>query len=237
VRYVKSNGLPAISFHGDFAASPESARLKDCFEKACRNLSGLSNEIRSIEGLSGQKYRSFINNFVHASPDARYLEIGSWAGSTATSALFGNHADVLCIDNWSQFGGPRSLFFSNIELALSPQISFRFIEQDFHAVDFNSIGQFNIYMFDGPHAEVDHYDSVMLTRPALTERYLLIVDDWNWYAVRNGTFNALIDAKYRIESSIEIRTTLDNSLPLILGEKSDWHAGYFLGVIVKTQKI
>lgn len=237
IQRVNSGELPSISRHGNFSASPESARLQEAFEKACGNVSGLSDAVRAIKGMSGQKYRSFINNFVQQSSDARYLEVGSWAGSTATAALFGNRAQALCIDNWSQFGGPRSAFLSNIELARSEKIDFRFIEQDFRAVDFRSIGRFNIYLFDGPHEEADQYDGIMLAQPALTERYLFIVDDWNWRQVRNGTFRALLDAKCRVESAIEVRTTLDNSQPQIARERgrSDWHNGYFLSVLVKSR--
>ena len=81
--------------------------------------------------MSGQKYRTFINLFVHSSPNPRYLEVGSWAGSTAVSALYGNQVKAVCIDNWSQFGGPRDKFFANIAMALSPEIDFSFLEQDF----------------------------------------------------------------------------------------------------------
>ena len=73
----------------------------------------------------------------------------------------------------------------------------------------------------------------MLVQPALTDRFLLVVDDWNWCEVRDGTFKGLRDARCRIESSIEVRTTLDGSHAALRGTRSDWHNGYFLAVIVK----
>ena len=33
----------------------------------------------------------------------KYLEIGSWAGSTVCSAIYGNKVKALCIDNWLKF--------------------------------------------------------------------------------------------------------------------------------------
>ena len=134
------------------------------------------------------------------------------------------------------FGGPREAFFSNLELALSDRVKFRFIEKDFRAVDFGSIGSFDIYLFDGPHEEADQYDGVVLAQPALTRRYLLVVDDWNWRAVRNGTFRALIDTQCRIEAALEVRTSLDDSHPVVAMEQSEWHNGYFIAVIVKRRK-
>ena len=41
-----------------------------------------------MEGLSGRKYRSLINNLIQKIKDPRYLEIGTWLGSTACSAAF-----------------------------------------------------------------------------------------------------------------------------------------------------
>jgi hypothetical protein len=187
--------------------------------------------------MSGTKYRTFINNFVRSYPNAKYLEIGSWQGSTAASALCGNAVKALCIDNWSEFGGPRSAFVANIEkvLSLSPAVDFRFIEDDFRKVDYTTLGRFNIFLFDGPHAELDQYDGIMLVRPALQTPFVLIVDDWNFSAVRLGTFMAIRGAKYSIASSIEIRTTQDNTLAQDREKNSDWHNGYFIAVLMMAE--
>jgi hypothetical protein len=48
-----------------------------------------------------------------------------------------------------------------------------------------------------------------------------------------GTYRALRDAKCRVSTSIEVRTTLDNTQPLVIGSRSDWHNGYFIAVISK----
>jgi hypothetical protein len=191
---------------------------------------GLPAFVRQLEGMSGQRYRSFINSLIKRHPDARYLEVGSWAGSTAMSAMYGNSVKVVCIDNWSEFGGPKKLFMNNIDLVRSPSVEFRFIESDFRKVDYNALGRFNVFLFDGPHEERDHYDGIMIARIALDRRATVIVDDWNWPSVRVGTLRALYDARYSIETAIEIRTTLDNSHPSVAGENSDWHNGYFLCV-------
>lgn len=232
-RYVRTDPLPSISLRGDFSRSRESALLKACFDKAQKGESCLPKSIRGIRGMSGQKYRSFVNNLIAEYPNPRYLEVGSWAGSTVTAALYGNRAYAVCIDNWSQFGGPRSEFFANIEKVASETTHLRVIEQDFRSVNFHELAPFNVYLFDGPHAELDQYDGVMIAQPALTDRFVLIVDDWNWREVRVGTLRGLIDAKCRIESSIELRTTHDESHAPVTGERSDWHNGYFLAVICK----
>jgi hypothetical protein len=76
----------------------------------------------------------------------------------------------------------------------------------------------------------------MRAQPALAERHLLVVDDWNWSRVRAGTLRGLADANCIVESSIEVRTSLDDTHPELAGRDSDWHNGYFLGVIVKRRQ-
>lgn len=209
------------------------ALVERSLARALAHDSKLAPEIRSVIGMSGQIYRSFINNLVEGHGDARYFEIGAWAGSTATAALYGNAAQCLCIDDWSGFGGPKEQFFANIEKVRSDRIDFRFIEGDFRQVDFSALGRFNIYMFDGPHAEKDQYDGIVLLQAALENSYVLIVDDWNWKRVRDGTLQALIDTGSRLGSSIEVRTSFDNSQPEINCGQSDWHNGYFVAVVHK----
>jgi hypothetical protein len=228
---VMPRRLPSIRLNGDFS-SGSSALIKMAFESALTE-SRLPTEVRKIKGMSGQRYRSFINLLVGSYPEARYLEVGSAGGSTATAALHGNRAKALCIDNWSQFGGPRSEFFANIEKVRSPDIDFSLLEDDFRSVCYDEIGRFNIYFFDGPHEEKDHYDGIVLAQPAAADSHVLIVDDWNWLQVRIGTLRALIDSKCRIECSIEIRTTLNNKHAAVVGEDSEWHNGSFIGLIRK----
>jgi len=225
--------LPSILLHGDFS-SGLSSLVKHAFDDISIR-SSLPGEIREIEGMSGQKYRSFVNLLLASHPDARYLEIGSFEGSTATAALYGNRVKALCIDNWSQFDGSRARFLANLDKALSPTIDFAFLEQDFRSVRYDELGTFNFYLFDGPHEENDQYDGIILVQPALTDPHVLIVDDWNWRHVRMGTYRALRDAKCRVCASIEVRTSFDDVQPPNAGSRSDWHNGYFISVISKLR--
>jgi hypothetical protein len=195
----------------------------------------LPPEIRYMPGMSGRKYRSLINNLVSTTPDARYLEIGSWAGSTACSAIWGNTVTATCIDNWSEFGGPKDAFHTNVKYCLTDEIKFDFIESDFRAVDYSSIGKFNIYMFDGPHSEQDQYDGVVIAQPALDDHYCLIVDDWNAQQVREGTERAIKDLNLTVHARMDIFSNQNNNHPIICKESSDWHNGYLIAVVSKAR--
>lgn len=224
-------------YTGDFTETDYCVLLKMELDRTLSGEHNLPSWITTMDGMSGKIYRQFINNLMHSLPNARYLEIGSWAGSTCCAAMHGNAGVVTCIDNWSEFGGPKLAFMHNVGLAKNPLIDFTFIENDFREVDWNNIGKFNLYMFDGPHAEQDQYDGIALALPALDDEFILIVDDYNnGVKIRKGTERAFKDLSLKIRCCVEVRTTLDESYPAIDRQRSDWHNGYLFAVVSKKIK-
>jgi hypothetical protein len=224
--------LPRIVTSGDFS-SREGRALKEALEAAIDGRSKLPGAIRAIKGMSGQRYRTLINTLISTLDRPHYLEIGSWLGSTAAAAIYGNSVHALCIDNWSEYSGTKEQFLTNIEKAKSSRTVLHLIEQDFRDVDYCALGTFNVFLFDGPHYEVDHRDAILVAQPCLADRFVLIVDDWNWLRVRIGTMRSLLAAMCRVESSVQVRTTTDNTQPSLRCEASDWHNGYFIAVVRK----
>jgi hypothetical protein len=211
------------------------ASVRHALDQAVAGTSKLPPELLAMEGLSGRRYRAFINNLIGDLPGPRYLEIGTWAGSTLCSAVFGNKVEAVAIDNWSQFGRPFGRFFANLA-AFKGTANVSFVERDFRQVDYaglgNVFGRFNVYLFDGPHEYQDQYDGVMCAQPAVDRCYVQIVDDWNWRDVRDGTAKAIEDLGLQTEFRAEIRTTLnDEHAPPPVGENSDWHNGYCISVL------
>jgi len=202
----------------------------------------VSSGIYSIDGMSGKKYRYFINQLVHKNANPRYLEVGSWAGSTLCSAIHGNKVKAVAIDNWSEFGGPKEKFRQNVEAFCTPEAQVFFYEADFRAVDYGAIGEsFNIYLFDGPHEAKDQYDGLDLALKCLDNQFVFIVDDWNWDRVRAGTLAAIEKCGLNVLYAAEIRSTVNGLSPdHLLPVKSwddvkahDWHNGYFISVLEK----
>jgi hypothetical protein len=225
----------SIRLNGCFFNSTLSFCLHRSFFDAMALAHSLPDPILRMPGMSGRRYRMFINNLMRLVHNPKYLEVGSWLGSTACSAMWGNSAKVVCVDNWTEFGGPKEAFLHNVEIAKS-KCDFHFIENDFRSVDYASLGYFNIYMFDGPHEESDQYDGIVCPYGSLEQEFILIVDDYNWQAVRAGTARAVDFLQLNEVCSIEVRTTQDNSQPNeILMEKSDWHNGYYLAVMRKEK--
>ncbi len=218
-------------------------RLVQCVDQAL-NHALLSTQVANsgfytIDGMSGYKYRHFINTLVHNSAANQYLEVGSWMGSTLCSAIHGNRVRAVAIDNWSLFGGPKDAFIENVRQFQTEQAEVFLIEGDFRQVDYRNMrdvfGTFNIYLFDGPHEEQDQFDGLQVALPCVDDVFVFIVDDWNWEPVRTGTKRAIQAFGLEPLYAAEIRTSMDNSHGDPAGKESAWHNGYFISVLKKGE--
>lgn len=221
MRHFRQNKLPIAD------------AMKRAIDDAMENRGKLSEHILAMEGMSGKKYRYFINNLIEHLQSPHYLEVGSYAGSTLCSAIFGNSLTAVAVDNWSEFGGPVDKFFKNLSESCSIETKVSVVNSDFRQVNFPSLGKFNIYLFDGPHAYADHHDGLSMAMDCLEDEFIYIVDDWNWDAVRYGTMAAIADACLTVQTSIDIRTSSDNTHPEVACQYSDWHNGYFIALLKK----
>ena len=193
----------------------------------------LPDSVLAMQGLSGKKYRYFINNLIERVQSPRYLEIGTWAGSTLCAAIHGNDVTATAVDNWSQFGGPVNAFYRNVSQHCSQQTRLTIINQDFRRIDYRAIGKFNVYLFDGPHEYQDQYDGLAYALEALDNQFVYIVDDWNWDEVRAGTMSAISDLGLTVMYATEIRSTTNNCTPDVRDQNSDWHNGYYIAILRK----
>lgn len=126
-------------------------------------------------------------------------------------------------------------FHGNIGRVLTEDVQFSFIEADFRTVQFSQLGRFNVYLFDGPHEEEDQFDGIASAMPALDDEFILVVDDFNFTRVFQGTLDALKAMRLDVVASIEIKTTQTGGHPLVAFQYSDWHNGYFIAVCRKTE--
>jgi len=213
------------------------AALSEAFEHALGEAAPLPPLVTGMEGMSGQRYRRFINRLIASLPRAAYLEVGSWTGSTLCAAVHGNRLRAFAIDNWSMYGGPLQAFLRNLSECDCTGADLNFLTADFRQVDYTALGTFNVYLFDGPHEHADQHDGLVLAAPALAEEFVFLVDDWNWPAVRNGTAEAVAALGLNVLAGIEVRTTLDGSHPVVARQHSDWHNGYWLAVLRKPARL
>ena len=208
------------------------AHVKTARNKANNNESKLTPSILQLQGMSGVKTRHFYNN-ICSHPAAKYLEVGSWKGSTLISALYNNqHCPAVAIDNWSQFNGPCLEFHANCKTYI-PESWLFVIENDCFNVSLSN-RKFNIFLFDGAH----DYDS---QKKAITYFYknlelpcVVIIDDWNWQSVRSGTYDGLHEVGANIVYEDHVRLTQDDShTNTDLARDSYWNG---MGVFVIGRK-
>lgn len=233
---MRSAEETSIKLSGSFEASALGMAVRGALMRALAIDTKLPEWLITMSGMSGKKYRYFVNGLIEAMQNPAYLEVGSYSGSTACSAISGNTLSAFCIDNWSLFGGPKNEFDLNIKKVMADKIDFNFLEADFRQVEYEKIGKYNVYLFDGPHEEKDQFDGIVCAQSALDESYILIVDDYNWLPVRAGTQGAIASLGLEVECAVEIRTTQDDTHPALLAmEKSDWHNGYYIAVCKKSK--
>jgi hypothetical protein len=205
--------------------------IEQSFENAELGNSKITNGILSIQGMSGTKTRHFYNNLLSVD-GMRYLEIGTWKGSSVCSAMCGNNNTVVCIDNWSEFGGPKEEFLTNFNKFKGDNDA-RFIEDDCYNIDISTLQKFNIYMYDGNHTEDSHYRALKYYYECLDDVFIYIVDDWNCKEVRDGTERAIKELKCNVMYQHNIRLTWDDThTPFNIAETSWWN-GIFVAILQK----
>lgn len=196
--------------------------------------------------MSGYQFRHFYNNLGALIPSVHYLEIGIYAGSTMVSLLANNEGNVktvMGIDYWDEsdwlgdfLGGMstvKAMFEATLPNYSTSNQSIHIMHADCWTVSPQSLldltgGQrFNIYMFDGPHTEKDHFFALVNFFPALADTFILLVDDWNWEAVRSGTELGL--------SALEDQLVVLGKFEVFTGKtpvrESLWHNGVAVFVI------
>jgi len=191
-------------------------------------------EILNYKGMTGKKTRHLYNNILEF-PNAKYLEIGTWYGSSSISAVYKNNMSALFIDNWKQFNGDKKTFQDAIEKYLTKESDCKLLERDCWKVNTDKIDKdFNIYLYDAGHTEEDHYKSLTYYYNNLKDNFIFIVDDWCWGEVRDGTWRAIkdLDLKVRFCHEIFVSEEEKYGFPNHTG-KDTWWNGVVLFVLEK----
>lgn len=196
--------------------------------------------VLEVEGMSDDSVRHLLNNLASA-PGTKYLEIGSWRGSTFVSALAGNELTIdnaLALDSWAFdfFGGgyeSLAVFERIVAKFVSDATPWRHLQCDFRSLKDIELGGsgsfekelFNVYLFDGPHEAQDQEDALTLVKHHLSRTFVFLVDDWNRLPVREGTYRAI--SKLGLE--VLWAEALGGGRPRdVLGP---WHNGLWVGVL------
>ena len=168
----------------------------DCFEKVEAGSHILSDDIYAYQGYSGRKTREFYN-LICSRPNCKYLEIGTWYGSSSISALHGNTLDATFVDNWSEFGGNKQTLINALE-KYKGDSSYTLIEGDAWKVNVSTLPMYDVYLYDGAHTYTDQYRAISRYASRLKDNCIVMIDDWTYDFIQKATFDALDDLGLKI---------------------------------------
>lgn len=196
---------------------------KQSIEKAFNNISKLSSDILTIEGMSGDKTRHLYNNICDLS-GSTYVEVGTWKGSSFISAMYKNENTYgISIDNWSEFGGPKADLIHNVNKYLVNN-NVKLLDKDCWLINETDINKsIDIYMYDGAHTYEDQKKAITYYHKFFSKHVIIMVDDWacDWVHVKKGTLDGISEMNLKVHYSHEIG--LVNTLGHHTGGDTFWN--------------
>lgn len=218
-----------ITTANDDPPVPLVAHARASILRAERNESGLTPEILDLEGMTSPKVRHLLNNLA-AFTECNYLEIGTWKGSSILSASFGNPGRFTAVDNFSQFtqksGDPREALHCAAK-RFSDRCHFSLHERDCWEMPLEILPPgINVFFYDGDHSAASQRQSLLRFSPLFADAAVLVVDDWNWEGVREGTAQGL--------QAIGHRPCFEwHALTERHGDMQGWWNGIYVAVLVR----
>jgi len=209
-----------------------------------------------VEGMSSMKGRHMLNNLLglkvwrdHAAVRTRYLEVGSWRGSTLCAATFSNDVEAVAIENFAQFNDLsfgrdrrpiRESLMSNLQISRAfskPQFDVSVIDRDCFTVDARQLGTpFDVYLYDGEHTYDAQYKAFTHFAPALADTFIAVVDDYRNLpedGVHQATQQAFKDLGWKVEKEWFLWDACDGT---DMGRQKDgWWNGVYVAVVSKKQ--
>lgn len=202
--------------------------LDDIVEYAKGPNTKLTAKALEMDGMSSRNVRNLLNK-VCSIDNLRYLEIGTWKGSTLYSALVGNSPEyALAIDNFSNnlFGGRsiKNIFFENMK---DVGVNFDFLDEDCFKVDISNLkSKFNVYFYDGEHSFEDQQRALTHYYDVLDDTFIYICDDYNPEHVQAGTKSGIEKANLKIVEERKLFSAKN-------GDTSSWWNGIYIAILKK----
>ena len=192
--------------------------VKNALDKARKEQSKLSQTTLDIPGLTSNKVKHFINNICEM-PDTSYLEVGVYQGAMFASALEKNNIVANAVDNWSDTSNvpmrdidikaekddTKKVFLKNIRPHVSGK-SITIVDSDSEDSLSKIPVKSNVVLYDGEHTVEAHYNFLTKYNSKIDNTFCLIIDDWNWSQVRQGTERSIEKLGYKILFKEEIYT-------------------------------
>lgn len=221
------------------------SHVEESIRRAQIHESSILPSVLEIDGMSSSKMRHLMNNLLRlpSSRRVRYLEVGSWKGSTFCSAIANNDIDATSIDNFSQFTDvsfkgenehPKVAFHRNLSQTLTlsnPRAKVDVIQADSFTVNTALLGQFDVYFYDGEHSFDSQYRAFTYFNPCISDTCIIVVDDCNdENAAREMTKKGLAESGRHI---VKDWLLFGGNQPLSTAF-AEWWNGVYIAVVTKA---
>lgn len=217
-------------------------QLPDCYDNwqqdSVRPKAAKFQQVRDrIQGMTTANVMQLLNCAVGClEANELYCEIGTYQGTTLIGALL-DHPDRMAyaVDNFSEFdpdGQSFAALMQNLEqFGLSEQVYF--CNQDFQQFwlelqELNTEDKIGVYFYDGAHDYRSTLLGLLLAKPFLSDRALILLDDANWGTVQQACWDFLATSpEARVE--LELRTpvarfpTFWNGIQVLSWDRSRTH--------------
>lgn len=155
-------------------------------DEALAGRSKLTPQQFALDGMSSRLGRATLNNLCSV-PGVRYLEVGLFRGATFCSAIYSNAVVACGVDNWSQFGGPKTDCLANIDAHIGAN-KVSIVDVDcFSGPLLPWSGNYNVYFYDGDHTLASQTYAFSKMHQYLADQAIVIVDDWSDHRAFEGT--------------------------------------------------
>ncbi len=191
----------------------------------------INDNVLLIGGFTGNKIRKLLNNLGNIS--VNIFEIGSHRGATFCSTICDNEyiKNAICCDNFTEFddGTVRQELISNTEKYRPKNCTLTFIEKDCFTIKKSEIPQsIDLYIYDGAHDYESQKKAFTYFKDFLADECIVVVDDYNWDNVKNGTQDGLIQCGFEILFQKHLGYGVES-------DGNGWWNGLFVGLIKKQK--
>ena len=188
----------------------------------------------NIPGLTSTRIQSLINGLAKTS--SKYLEIGSYQGATAASALSGNNIDAYFVDMWQEapqavregWETPNTNTIQEFKKNITPYRGNNRVfisNSDMFKVNLSNISNIDLFFYDGPHDFESTKNAVKYYSPTFANQSILIFDDANWTEVVQGAYKGIVESGLKILYSKKVLNSLES--------EKDWWNGIYIVVVEK----
>lgn len=212
------------------------AQISDKVKKAVEIVAFHDNnpiEEFGIPGLTSSRMQKLIRDIAGAS--TKYLEVGSFLGSTAVAALSsGNLKEAHFVDHWKEDIQPQAgeelpdtnkdLFIQNVK-KYKGETACKVYDTDMYDADVTKIKDIDFFFYDGPHDHMNTYAATKYFAKTLANEAIIVFDDANWEGVVSGAKEGLAASGLNVLYE-KIWMNSEES-------KDEWWNGFYLVVVTR----